>query len=416
MGTRPDGSPYVIIGRDSVLLSVFHLENTKHFEKSDVQSVLQTKIKKMLFKPEDVKQTLEKLKVVKGFFENHHTASEKRTMVKAFIAKIELVKEIFPNDLGVPQKDLIFISQPDFHIDMHMRPLGPSQILLQDYRESLKFIEESIQDIDRRLKLTDIELSGTTEQKVVADLNRYKEEVNWRKKELISMREHAQEIQTVLQPLMLQIQTQLMSNNIQVIQAPGLMEATMEKQQVTPESNLYRYFSGVFVDNMYGNNAPKAVKNKVEKFVDKHYKNLFMSQKEAQEVMNILMMYLSYELKIENLEKLKDFVKEVGKKLTTYMKPYYKSLPPLFTRHVNYMNAVPATTIGTNQSFFITNHTCHEELADNFARFLKKNGVNQIYFAGKQGGGQFTQSSAELSLGDSGGFDCREIHHEGQNP
>ena len=56
---------------------------------------------------------------------------------------MDICKDIFAQETGIPRQNLAFVSQPGFHVDMHMRPLAPGQILLNDYEKSIEFLENA---------------------------------------------------------------------------------------------------------------------------------------------------------------------------------------------------------------------------------------------------------------------------------
>jgi hypothetical protein len=85
-------------------------------------------------------------------------------------------------------------------------------------------------------------------------------------------------------------------------------------------------------------------------------------------------------------------------------------LDAIFTRHANFMNAVPGTKEGTNQQYYMTNSTSIKPLRQAYEADLKTKGVESVEWIGDAGGGQFDRSASEESLQASGGLDCRENH------
>jgi hypothetical protein len=85
-------------------------------------------------------------------------------------------------------------------------------------------------------------------------------------------------------------------------------------------------------------------------------------------------------------------------------------LDEMFTRHVNFMNAIPGTTDGTNQQYYMTNYTSIAPLRKAYEAYLKNKGVESVRWIGDDGGGQSTRSASEESLLLFGGLDCRENH------
>jgi hypothetical protein len=85
-------------------------------------------------------------------------------------------------------------------------------------------------------------------------------------------------------------------------------------------------------------------------------------------------------------------------------------LDTLFTRHVNFMNAIPATKNGSNEQYYMTNYTSIKPLRKAYENYLKKRGVESVQWVGDDGGGKGDRSSSEMSLDAQGGLDCRENH------
>lgn len=197
---------------------------------------------------------------------------------------MQKIKDIFALDIGIPRKNITFIPQPEFHIDMHMRPLRPGEIMLNDFDENIKLI-------DKALLKPDIK--------------------EWEKKELKSMKENSLKMKKVMQPVMDEIKKTLELSGIKVIKSPGVMEGKMTNQE---------------------------------------------------------------------------------------------------TRKVNFLNAVPGTTKGTNTQFYITNYTSIKPLRESFIEYMKSLGIEKIYWVGDDGGGEHEHSTSEQSLELDGGLDCRENH------
>jgi hypothetical protein len=85
-------------------------------------------------------------------------------------------------------------------------------------------------------------------------------------------------------------------------------------------------------------------------------------------------------------------------------------LDELYTRHVNFMNAIPGTTDGTNEQFYMTNSTSIGPLKNAYEKYLKDKGIESVHWVGDDGGGEGNRSRSEQSLQLMGGLDCRENH------
>ena len=231
VGTKPDGQPYAMIGRDGVLISMFNLEeefaNETDPAKKKAHEFSPDKVKArkdgMTFDPDELAATKERLediyshppiidppppstdpadikaayvtykagfdKAKKQFdAEQAEFKKDKDEFTKRFLAKIEITKDVFVEDTKIPRKDLIFVTQPDFHLDMDMRPLAPGQVMVNDIAEDVKLIDEA-------LKLA---TKGS-----------------WEEKQLLSMKANAQCSQKAMEPVIKQIEKQLKDAGIE---------------------------------------------------------------------------------------------------------------------------------------------------------------------------------------------------------
>jgi hypothetical protein len=283
LGTLPNGESYAVIGRDGLLVSTFHLEEEYKKNKKKVPEFekIPQKVKEMekngALNSQVINETIEKLKAA------NHLPAGKDPMVSAkeFLARMEIVKDIFPGDIGIPSRNIIFVPQPDFHVDMHLRPLKPGQVLINDHGENIKLLKKA-------------------KEKAVKG--------SWEDKEIDSMIEHSEKIKKVIDPVMNEIARTLEEKGIKVTRSPGVMDGR--------------------------------------------------------------------------------------------------------TKQVNFMNAVPGTSIGTNRHFYITNFTTIKPIRDAFKEFLKTQDIDKVYWAGDSGGTADRPSGSESSLSSMGGMDCRENHEE----
>lgn len=284
-GTLPNGDSYAVIGRDGLLISTFKLEedykkNPKSVPEFDkIPQKVSEMEKRGAFTKELINETITKLKASDELPKGQNPEQK----AKEFLAKMEITeKEIFPKDIGIDSKNIIFVAQPDFHVDMHMRPLAPGTVMINDFDENIKLLQAA------KSKAT---------------------KGSWEEKEINKMIDNSQKMKTVMQPVMSQIEKQLASNGIKVVKAPGVMESDSKK--------------------------------------------------------------------------------------------------------VNFMNAVPGTSTGTNKQYYMTNYTSIKPLRDAFEEYMKKNNdIDKVYWIGNSNGSETTLSGSETSLKSLGGMDCRE-NHEG---
>jgi hypothetical protein len=384
VGTKPDGQPYAMIGRDGLLLSMFNLEEELAKETDPVKQKAHEfspdKVKarrdSMTFDPDELAATKERLKDiyshppvldpappasapadVKAAYATYKTEfakvkkqfdseqaefnKDKDEFAKKFLAKLDITKDVFSADTKVPRKDLMFVTQPDFHLDMHMRPLAPGQVMVNDFAEDIKLI-------DAALKLA---TKGS-----------------WEEKQLQSMKQNAIRSQKAMEPVIKDIEKQLKDRGLEVVPAPGVMEADMEPFTADPGA------------------AAGSINKKVATFL--------------------------------GLTSAKSFTrKELGKAIkdrsggTIAPAELGDILDSIFTRHANFMNAIPGTKEGTNEQFYMTNATSIKPLQKAYEAYLKGKGVEKVEWIGDGGGGgEFDRTASESSLQLMGGLDCRENH------
>lgn len=303
VGSLPNGQPYAVIGRDGLIVSAFQLETAYAARPASVPEFAPAKeaaavaalglnqpYDKLAFAQQSlIDQTVERLQASGEFF---RSPAAGRSRAVQFLARLELSKDVFAADLHIPREQLVFVAQPEFHIDMHLRPLAPGQIMINDFDANDRLLAAAL-------------------AKATPD--------SWEAHELQSMRQRNRRTQEVMEPVMRQIEAQLTAGGLEVLRAPGVMQGLMHH--------------------------PDA------------------------------------------------------------------SLPPQEqVRHVNFMNAIPATRPGSHQQIYLTNYTSLAPLRAAYADYLRsERGIDTIHWIGV-GGGETTKSPSELSLDLEGGLDCRENH------
>jgi hypothetical protein len=383
VGTKPDGQPYAMIGRDGLLLSVFHLEeelaNETDPAKKKAHEFSSDNVKarrdSMTFDPNELAATKERLEDIyanppvlqpgppaanppddhrryalyKASFDKEKKQfdtekaefnKDKDEFTKRFLAKIDITKDVFAADTKVPRSDLIFLPQPDFHIDMHMRPVAPGQVMVNDFAEDIKLIDAALA----------LATKGS-----------------WEEKQLLSMKANALRSQKAMEPVIKEIKAQLQAKGLEVIPAPGVMEAEMEPFVADPSAP--------------AGSLNKEVATHLGLAAKKPYTRKELGQ--------------AYKARLAGVPNPPDFSHILDK---------------AFTRHANFMNAIPGTKDGTNQQFYMTNATSIGPLQKAYETYLKGKGVENVEWIGNKGGGEFDRNASERSLQDSGGLDCRENH------
>lgn len=348
-GTLPNGQPYGVIGRDGVLLSAFHLQekfdaNAKEVPEFDPKNV-DARMGAMAFDAAEVQNTIEKLESAGMMKAKPADAKAREKEAKQFLAKLDLVKDIFAEDTKIPRDQLIFVSQPDFHVDMHMRPVGPGQIMINDFGENIKLIDEALKKAAK----------GSPEEK-----------------QLQTMRKHATEMQKSMGPVMDQIKKQAQQGGLEVASAPGVMEGQFEKVTIDKDDNIGTFLGMAADADMTRKELGKALLDEIEKRRRAAGLDPAPTNDERERV--------------------------------------DRALDDHYTRHVNFMNAIPGTNDGTNEQFYMTNYTSIGPLRDAYETYMEEKGVEKVHWMGDDGGGPNQRSASEWSLQAMGGLDCRENH------
>src|SRR5690606_32826031 len=62
------------------------------------------------------------------------------------LADIEVAKDVIAKDLGITRSDVTFVTQPDYHIDMHILPLSPGKVLVHSHRATVEMLQNAIRN------------------------------------------------------------------------------------------------------------------------------------------------------------------------------------------------------------------------------------------------------------------------------
>ncbi len=350
-GTLPNGQPFGVIGRDGLIASTFLLEKKARHNPKNVPEYGSKQIAERrqalgwnqqplpVEKEQELKQTLARLQKVRP------TAT--REDAKNFLAKMDITKDIFAQDLGIPRQNLVFVSQPGFHLDMQMRPLAPGQILLNDQTQTIAMLEKAKEKVQPG---------------------------SWEERELNQMLVNARQQEALMQPLTEEIASQLAAAGLQVVRAPGRMESRMEKLIVEKDSELGKAL-GLTEDTTFD---PQAL--------EQHMGDLYVKDFQAKKT--------PFKTAAEARQAAQKFAQD------------------MFIRPVNFMNAVPGSSSGSNTQYYATNYTSIAPLREQFSAFMRAQGIERVEWIGdgQKPDHPWRRSPAEISLSRAGGLDCREVH------
>jgi hypothetical protein len=350
-GTLPNGQPFGVIGRDGVIASTFLLEKKARQNPKAVPEFGRKQIAERrqslgwnqqplpVEKEQELKQTLARLQKVRP------TAT--REDAKNFLAKMDITKDIFAQDLGIPRQNLVFVSQPGFHLDMQMRPLAPGQILLNDQTQTIAMLEKAKEKTQPG---------------------------SWEERELNQMLANARQQAALMQPLTEEIASQLAAAGLEVVRAPGQMESRIEKLIVEKDSELGKAL-GLTEETVFD---PQTLEQQLGDLLVKDFQAKLTTYKSAAEA------------------------RQAAQKIAQDM----------FIRPVNFMNAVPGSSSGSNTQYYATNYTSIAPLREQFSAFMRAQGIDQVEWIGdgQKPDHPWRRSPAEISLSRAGGLDCREVH------
>lgn len=150
LGQRQDGRPYAIIGRDSLLISAIHLDSLgeKGFANEDVLKRVALLEGSPDFQNLNlINETSIKLENA-GLMPADLTSEERVSASKIFLAKLDLTKEVIASDMNLSVNEVMVVPQPQFHLDMEIRPITPGKVLLHDYQEDRKLLSRALEMAD----------------------------------------------------------------------------------------------------------------------------------------------------------------------------------------------------------------------------------------------------------------------------
>lgn len=258
---------------------------------------------------------------------------------------VELVKEKIAQDLGIDIKNITFIPQYDFHIDMLYRPLHNGEFAVPDYEEAIKVLNETsipelefnYDDVKTQFKEVSTSMTELLGKEFVSERRLRNWTQNQPKSESF---------------IKLKVKEFLNMYN----EAPEIFQDIASEDSI----KLFTQFVNCPVEQSSDATTPKAA---LTSQLDK----LNTESKEAREFAESELVKSGYKL-----VKL-----------------------PTFTGKTNFMNGVGGTSSKTGETFYITNKSEIPSLQDIITGYLKKAGIDKVYFV-----------STTETLGYQGGIDC----------
>jgi hypothetical protein len=204
-GTTSDGRPYAMVGRDSVVVSAFDLEAKNFFSSSKVQARIQEMKARGRMSSSDIERTENKLlraEQASSWNAPNAVNNALRGRAERFMATLELTQIRMARDVGLDPERLVVLSQPDFHIDMHIRPLRPGEVLVNHPKACIDAIDDAL----------------------TSPGNKW-----WERRELRAMRKHAVAELSEKGHVYDEIINQIEAAGLIAIPAPGVFESNSRK-------------------------------------------------------------------------------------------------------------------------------------------------------------------------------------------
>lgn len=194
-GVTSDGQPYGMIGRDTVVITAFHLFETQGFSERQLQSTIAKLEASGALGSAEIRDIADKLYDAGG--SQWGTNQSRLSEARRFGGLLELARQTVAEDAGIDPARMVVVTQPDFHIDMHMRPMAPGEVLVQDPRAAMSAIREAYYDPEAQ---------------------------SWEREELAVMYENANRDAEELGPVYDEIFAELDRAGLIGIPAPGVFE------------------------------------------------------------------------------------------------------------------------------------------------------------------------------------------------
>ncbi len=133
-------------------------------------------------------------------------------------ASVNIAKKQIAEELGIEEKNVTYIPQFDFHIDMFYRPLNNGQIGIPDYEAGIKILETFIQDINKKLEAS----SETTEAAGI--LLEEKKNLENRKQEYLKLIGKLKEMASKTEEIAADAENKLKEQGYEIIKIPCFTE------------------------------------------------------------------------------------------------------------------------------------------------------------------------------------------------
>lgn len=197
-GVTSDGKPFGLLGRDSVVITAFHLLEKGGVPRRELDEARSRLRSAGQLDDAAIEKTARKLIGIEGGWGTRLTA-DRLARGETFLALLEVARNRACEDLGLDPERLVVLTQPEFHIDMHMRPMAPGEVLVNRPEATMAALEEAYRD---------------------------PEATDWQRREMVSMYRNAQTDARELGPVYDQIFDELRGAGLIPIAAPGVFHGS----------------------------------------------------------------------------------------------------------------------------------------------------------------------------------------------
>ncbi len=144
-GTTSEGKAYALVGRDSIVISAFHLRDRGAFSAAEIRGATDELRRLGKLEGGQVDATARRLLRAEGG-PGDRIDNRWRRRAEEFLGILELTRRQAARDLDVEPDRLVVLTQPDFHIDMHLRPMAPGEVLVHHPLAAMRALEAAAQD------------------------------------------------------------------------------------------------------------------------------------------------------------------------------------------------------------------------------------------------------------------------------
>ncbi|MCB0323924.1 MAG: hypothetical protein KDD69_10135 [Bdellovibrionales bacterium] len=147
-GIRQDGTPYAIVGEDSLILSTLQTIETERFTSEAIDARTAQMERSGALESRARFTEIHSRLANAGLASMDDTAEQRDATVRRFLARMDLVRDLMAEDFSVARNDLVVVPQNDFHLDMMMQSVTPGEILLHDPKSDVVLLQKALHEAE----------------------------------------------------------------------------------------------------------------------------------------------------------------------------------------------------------------------------------------------------------------------------